>query len=296
LLMLPGWLGLAALWRAWRDAGWPLHLAGCALLLFSLWRLNSQLATENASPDSPARWLVAWRQRGLAHWGLLEPGGSVTYVILMTQLWLPMFSGGSSNTLLIQAWGMPLDVFHGLRVLLFTAMLVGMLRSRDMHWRWLLAPQGRFRAGLALRVARDSWLPLAAAVGLSSLLACAVQMLIFKRPAGQALPALLTMSLPLLCDLSLALMLALLLRGWFSSAQIRGSLLGFVVVMFLVLFSIWSDEALKHATPSWIARGWFSCLLELALAAALLRWAQAVWARKDLHELLRATQVRPRTG
>jgi hypothetical protein len=258
--------------------------------------LNSQLATRNVSPDSPARWLVAWRRSGLARWRLLDPRGYTTFVALMPQLLLPTLSKGSSNALLIQAWGTPLDMWHGLRMLFFTAMLVGMLGSRDLHWRWLLAPQGRFRAGLALRVARDSWLPLAAAVGLISLLACAVQVLILKRPAGQALPALLTLSLPLLCDFSLALMLALLLRGWFSTTQIAGSLIAVGLVMSCLLWSMWSSEAVQQPLPSWIARGWFSCLLELALAAALLRWAQAVWARKDLHELLRATQVRPRTG
>ncbi|MDC8772776.1 hypothetical protein [Roseateles albus] len=296
-LLVLSLFGQASQWQAWRELGWGAHLAGCLLLPLSLWRLKCQLAQSQKQTRSPAQRLGAWLSQTLRRGRQLDRASSywLMLLVLMMTTMTPLLAGSGAGNLLLADWGQPLGFAHLARLLFMTAWLSSSLRSRDLHWRRLLAPPGHFRSGLALRLAADNWLPMAALVMLLSLLGVAGQVLIFKRSLDSALFSNLTVALPWLCDLSLALMLALLLRGRLTQGWIAGGLFGVAIGLGGLLWVLLGASFWQGST-GWLSRGWLSSLLELAVAALLLRWAQAVWARKDLHELMRSSLTRRKTG
>lgn len=258
-LLLLSLFGHTSLWQAWRELGWPVHLAACLLLPLSLWRLKYQLAQGHKRTQSPAQHLGAWLSRTLRRGQQLDGANNSYWLmlfVLLMQFAPPLLAGSASGSFLVAEWGKPLGFAHLASLLFMSTWLVSTLRSRDLHWRRLLAPPGRFRSGLALRLAADNWLPIAGSVMLLSLLGVASQILIFNRSLGPALLGNLAVALPLLCDFSLALMLALLLRGrltqnWF------GGLFAMTIGMGGVLWVL-LGASFWQASTAWLSRGWLS--------------------------------------
>jgi len=187
---------------------------------------------------------------------------------------------------ILQPLGSSLTWAHGLRLAVFTAGALMLLRVASPHWRQVLAPGGQIlRRRLAWHMfcatllAWSGW-------WLGLLLLTALLHAFLNDHAADAfgLSQLQPLALPLLSDLLLSTAAAVLLRAAAGTpGRAVGGLIGVTLVGGLALglaiaadAQPWPLVPLGHRGPSWLAG-------QAALTAGFLLLAQPAWARVDLH-------------
>lgn len=231
-----------------------------------------------------AQFSERWRRvDGRANAGLIVSAGSQ----LPNNLANP-----NADVHFFQAWGSTVTPMHGLRLALLTVVAALLLRGALLHWRVLLAPGGRFRRDIGLRVVGSTLVSLLAYVAMYLGIVALLFALLPFLPAvpWQRLPALaFSHGLPLLADLALAVALAAWLRGLLGGpTRVIAWLCGAALVLAAAVFVLAPLLGVEGAASAVLwTRGPAHHAAQLALAALFTVLAQRAWARADLGELAR---------
>jgi hypothetical protein len=301
-LIHPAWLlapGPAIAWLAARgwDTPWTDLLAfgplGMAIGLLSLpgvlmW-LQQRLAqplqlAAGPTPRTPRQWFAEASGSLGERWHYVDarqggPTLAIMVPIISLQVAIP-------NNVVLVPWGSEVTGWYGLRILLLAAYVTTALRSRDLHWRWLLAPTGAFRHQLGQRI-------VASTLGSLAVILCVVGLV--ELPLmhwiglswSDASARVLSYGAPLALDLVLATALAAGVRGlspryvW-SVLALSAGMCAWVLVGWLAGLSFWPGDntALWHRDATFAAA-------TLGLAAFFTLLANRIWARADLGQIFR---------
>lgn len=242
-------------------------------------------------PDPVQRLTQRWAQFS-ERWRRVDGRANAGLIVSVGSQLPNNLSNPNADAHFFQAWGSTVTPMHGLRLALLTAIATLLLRGALLHWRVLLAPGGRFRRDIGLRVVGSTLVSLLVYVALYIGIVALVFTLLPFFPAvpWQRLPALaFSHGLPLLADLALAVALAAWLRGLLGGplrviAWLCGAALMLVAAVFMLAPLLGVEGAARSVL--W-TRGPAHHTAELALAALFTALAQRVWARADLGELAR---------
>lgn len=281
--------------QAWVGVPMPMAvLAGmlaCAPLatVFVGRRLGARSRDGAARPPA-ARLRTIW-QGFSERWRLID-GRAQSAVGLALLYQLPNNLGQPNPDLhLLQAIGSGVGPLHGVRLLVMAALAALMLRGGVPHWRLLLAPGGEVRRWIGPRIVLGTWAWLCG-LALILLLFAGLLVLLFAIPIPwQRLPGLLlSLALPFLSDLALAVALAAWLRGRFGSLKRVLLLLLLLGLGGLGLAVVLTLALLGSANPlGWAlwTRGPGHFVGQLGLTLLFTALAQRAWARADLADSLR---------
>lgn len=303
-LIHPAWLlapGPAIAWlgaRAW-DTPWTDLLGvgplGMAIALLSLpgvlmWlqqRLGQPLQlAAGPQPRTPRQWFAAASGSLRERWRYVDgrEGGYLLALLLMQiGIQAMVFTKGS---VVLVPWGSEVTGWYGLRILLLALVVTPALRSRDLHWRWLLAPSGAFRRHLGQRIVASTLGSLAVIFCIVALVALPLMHwsgLSWSDASARAL----SYGAPLSLDLVLATALAAGLRGLSTSRvwpllALGAGMCAWVLAGWLAGLSFWTGDN----TAYWHRDATFAAAT-LGLAAFFTLLANRIWARADLGEIFR---------
>lgn len=278
---------------AWATAATMATLAATAALASTLvhHRLAQAPGRAPLGPGPVQRLARAWAQF-TERWRYVDGRANVGVLVAACSQLPNNLSNPNADGHFFQAWGSSVTPLHGLRLALLTAMATLLLRGALLHWRVLLAPGGRFRHGIGVRVVGSTLVSMLAFAALQLAIAALLFTLLPFPPAvpWQRLPALaFSHGLPLLADLTLAVALAAWLRGalggpWRVIAMLGAAALLLLVIVLFVPPLLGLERA--GGTVLW-NRGPAHHAAEFALAALCTALAQRAWARADLGDLAR---------
>jgi hypothetical protein len=166
------------------------------------------------------------------------------------------------------------------------------LSSRDMHWRNLLAPGGVFRSRIGQRIVIST-------LGSVTLFVAAMMcvLLLMDRGLASVLPhpqinPKWDATLPIACEVVLAVSLATLIRGFSAARRMQIAVL-FSLLLIAVAAILYATGllAFNASMPSFGVVNSTYLLGLLALAAICTLAANRVWARADLAGLYRKRQT-----
>ncbi len=290
LLALGTWYGWAALWGDLQALGPWWHLAPLCSLPLAWWRLERRLSAPLRIAPGPQ--VLAPRQRVAA--GTVALTERWRYVDaraqgVATAIWLPQLLAESAfsgrNSFWSTPWGGGINAWYLPRLMLLALLATLLLRSSQMHWRWLLAPTGAFRRRLGQRiVASTLGLLLAVAtviVGIAALILLGTG----HFHGAKAWDLALHQGLPLALDILLAVTLATWVRGRVRSLMAAGFVyLGLAATWLLLLWVLGFKLQAFEAPALWL-RDTTHATATLLLAALFTLLANRAWARADLGHL-----------
>lgn len=273
----------------------PLSLAAVQRRLIGAVAAQPLAAGPGQAGPSWPRQLADTLRRHFERWRQIDgPAIGGLWVVVLSQL--PSNIGTSMSKPdagFLQPWDSTVTAMHGLRLLLLTALALAALRADGLHWRYLLAPTGRFRRTLGPRIVGSTLLFMALSM---ALVLCVLALLWMLLPFLPEVPwprlpgASLAYGVPLLVDLMLATALATWLRGAAGSAGRAFVVLATAVLAFAALslgFALWPGAVPLHQQVLW-TRGWGHMACQLLLALVFTLAAQRAWRRADLAPLARA--------
>lgn len=276
----------------WLRAPMALHLAALLSLPLACGWVHHGLRGQSPASDHGVAKATTWQR-----WALWRAQFQQRFQKVDAGLQLSVLSGGlyqlptnlttaAPDGRFLQTLGSSLTWAHGLRLAVFTAGALLLLRVASPHWRQVLAPGGQIlRRRLAWHMfcatllAWSGW-------WLVLLLLTALLHAFMNGHTADAfgLSQLQTLALPLLSDLLLSTAAAVWLRAAAGTpGRAVGSLIGVTLAGGLALglaiaadAQPWPLVPLGHRDHSWLA-------LQAALTAGFLLLAQPAWARVDLH-------------
>jgi hypothetical protein len=268
---------------------------GATLLMLSLFYMNNRtVRTWRNDPERSSQLTSLWRTR-LAGWfrrpyiDADQRQFALIPVILFAQL--PMHLEGTG--LLFSFWGDGINAWNLIRVLCLTAVAQGFVSSGDLHVRNLLAPGGVFRSRLGQRVFASTLVSVAlftTALLLVFFLAIQVLSMWFAEAKFQLS---FSNTVPIACEVLMAVSLATLLRGYAAANRMLVASL-FSVSLIATITALWATGLLtfQRHPPSFGTVGPTYIVGLLSLAALFTAASNRVWARADLAGLYRK-QKRP---
>lgn len=254
----------------------------------------------SALPLAPAL-LLPWRRRWQAfieRWRLVD-GGKAGMALGAILSQLPSnLSSPNTDTHVFQAWGSSITPWHGVRMALLSGLALLMLRGATPHWRLLLAPGGRFRRDLGLRIVGTTLVSMTALLlFVLAVLALLFTVLPFLPGVPWArLPELaLRYAPPLIADLALAVALAAWWRAALGTQQRAGLAIGGAALLGLISLAVLA-AVLGFGTvfrAELGTRNGTYLFVQFALAALCTALARRAWRRADLAPLMRRPPARP---
>lgn len=282
-----GWPGL----RAALDHAGPLAHATMLAALPLAWRwLRGRLSTAARFAPSPQRrtprqHVAAITTAFTERWRYVDARAQGSVIAVF---WIPhvlsmnSFQGSSFWT---TAWGADITAWYLPRLLALTLIATLLLRSPRMHWRWLLAPTGRFRQGLGQRIVASTLGLLFGLVLVVASLAALLALALGSLDATQTLPLAWKYGAPWALDIVLAVALAAWLRALMRSlmATVMLQTSGLAIWLLMAWGLGWPPRA-TEAAALW-QRDAAHAVATLVLAALFTALANRAWARADLDPL-----------
>lgn len=284
--------GWAELWTHLQALGPWWHLALlCSLPLAWRWlelRLSAPLRiVAGPQPLTPRRRLAAATVAITERWRYVDARSQG----MVAAIWLPQVLANNAffgqNSFWSTPWGGGINAWYLPRLMLLALLATLLLRSSQMHWRWLLAPTGAFRRRLGQRIVVATLGLLLAIVVLIVAIAALILLVTGHFNGGKAWDMALHQGLPLALDILLAVTLATWVRGRVPSLVVAGLVYLGLAAAWLMLLWVLGFTLQAFEAPALWQRDATHAIASLLLAALFTRLANRAWARADLGTLFR---------